>query len=797
MNKLLLTILSLIAFVSLNGQSVTNGGFTLNASGWGCSPEINVESVYGGISAVNKVAEIDAQAGLCQTVSGLIVGQDYILSFDCSRRTTCGPAIQSMNVELDGGALNTNVVRNGTPFQWVNESFCFTATSSLHVLTFAATINGTCGLIVDNISISMPQAHLGNDTALCQGNSINLNVSTPSATYLWNNGSTLPTLNVNQAGTYWVEVNVNGCIAKDTVSINFNPYPQFNIGNDTTLCFGDSVLLSASVAGAGYNWSSGATNSSIIANQTGVYWVDVTVNNCTTRDSLTVNHHPQIPLNLGNDTALCDGEILTLDISTANGSYLWSNNSSASTLSVNQTGNYWAEVEVNGCKVKDTIDVTFHNYPQFNLGNDTTLCQGDVLQLNIPLSGTYLWDDNSTNSTHTVTQQGIHWVDVTVNNCTTRDSIEVNFNPVPVVDLGNDTTLCDGQSLSLSLSIPGAVYLWSNNSKGAGTIVSQTGTYWAEATVNGCKARDSIQVSFISIPTVDLGNDTSLCEGQAISLSSVTSGASYLWSDNSTNATLSVHQSGTYWLEVTIQNCSARDSVSINTKPVPVVDLGADTFLCKGTTLTLDATQPNATYLWNNGTTAANIQITDPGDYWVKVTVDGCSAQDFLNIHQPVLPAFSLGNDTSLCEGKSVILSPDVQGVKYLWSDQSDWPELEVFESGTHWLKISNQCESKYDSILIQFENCDCQVYIPNAFTPNGDNLNDGFAPKFDCQLEDYQFLVYSRWGDLLFQTTEKDREWDGIENGNVASDGVYAYTVKYVLNGERKELFGKITLVR
>lgn len=135
-------------------QSITNGNFSGGNTGWSCSPEVTTENVYGGSSNSNRVAEIDAAAGACQTVSGFTVGYIYTLSFQCSRRTNCGPTLQSMSVSVSNNALNTTVSRNGTSFSLASESFTFTATSTSHVFTFTGTSAGTCGLLIDNVQIA-------------------------------------------------------------------------------------------------------------------------------------------------------------------------------------------------------------------------------------------------------------------------------------------------------------------------------------------------------------------------------------------------------------------------------------------------------------------------------------------------------------------------------------------------------------------------------------------------------------------------------------------------------------------
>jgi len=153
--KSLLTFFSvLVCAFSIQGQTITNGTFDAQASGWGCNPEAHYrETTYGGFISSNRVAEIDAAVGLCQTISGFVVGETYTLTFDCSRRTNCGPTLQSMNVTIDGSALDVNISRNGTPFRFENESFNFIATATSHTITFDGTSPTTCGLIVDNIAL--------------------------------------------------------------------------------------------------------------------------------------------------------------------------------------------------------------------------------------------------------------------------------------------------------------------------------------------------------------------------------------------------------------------------------------------------------------------------------------------------------------------------------------------------------------------------------------------------------------------------------------------------------------------
>jgi hypothetical protein len=157
--RLSVILIAAILFVSSNisAQTVTNGAFTSATAGWGCSPETYPESVYGGTGS-NRVAEVDSAAGLCQTISGFTIGSLYQITFDCSRRTSCGPATQTLDFGIDGGALATqNISRTGV-FNFTAEIFNFTATATSHTIDFNGTSAGTCGLIIDNIVVSLVSA---------------------------------------------------------------------------------------------------------------------------------------------------------------------------------------------------------------------------------------------------------------------------------------------------------------------------------------------------------------------------------------------------------------------------------------------------------------------------------------------------------------------------------------------------------------------------------------------------------------------------------------------------------------
>lgn len=182
-------------------QTISNGNFNSGTASWGCNPETNPESVYGG-SGSNTVAEVDAVAGLCQTINGFTVGALYRVSFLCSRRTSCGPTVQSMNVTI--GGVTKSISRNGTAFSMVAEFVDFVPTANVQTLTFSGTTTETCNLLVDNIQITLSSGlpvELSSFTASCLAGGALLKWITESETR-----SDYFTMEASTDGTTWSEL---------------------------------------------------------------------------------------------------------------------------------------------------------------------------------------------------------------------------------------------------------------------------------------------------------------------------------------------------------------------------------------------------------------------------------------------------------------------------------------------------------------------------------------------------------------------------------------------------------------
>ncbi len=658
--------------------------------------------------------------------------------------------------------------------------------------------------------------NLGNDTTLCFGNTLLLDAGNVGANYLWQDGSTNQTFNVTQTGTYIVAVSNGGCyVAHDTIVVNViggGGGSAFSLGNDTTLCAGATLVLDATTAGATYVWQDGSTNSIFNASITGLYFVTVNVSGCTATDSINVNFATLNSVNLGNDTAVCQGQSVLLDATTAGASYLWQDNSTNATFNVLNAGTYSVTVTIGNCSpISDNIIITFNSLPAVALGNDTTLCAGQTFLLDATLAGaTYNWQNSSINSTYNVVSGGNYAVTVTDGNgCSNSDNINVTYNNPPLVNLGNDSVLCAGQTLTLTVSTAGATYLWHDGSTNFSFNVSSAGMYWVEVTVGPCTNSDTINISYVNPPTVYIGNDTTLCPGQTILLDATTANSIYSWQDNSVNAIFTVAAPGIYWVDVTAGSCAAiRDSIVVSYINASSVNLGNDSSLCPGQTILLDATQPGASYLWQDGSTDSIYIVTTSGNYHVTVTISICNAADTISVIYYPLPFVNFGADTVKCPDDELILNAQNTASTYLWHNSSyisgyqyTTPSISITDSATYWVDVTNVCATATDTIHVGFKICDCHIFVPTAFTPNGDEMNDVFQPKFICDFIDYDFRIFNRWGELIYSTTDQTEGWDGTFHGFKENTGVFVWVLLYKYNdsdvGTVGQLKGDVTLLK
>ncbi|HLY72391.1 MAG TPA: hypothetical protein VKR53_21820, partial [Puia sp.] len=349
-------------------------------------------------------------------------------------------------------------------------------------------------------------------------------------------------------------------------------------------------------------------------------------------------------VNLGPDITQCENNISPITLHAGGGfkTYLWQDGSTDSTFQTNQAGKYFV-VAQNYCGInfRDTLLVTLGPPVSFNLGPDLKKCSNDTLTIVAPpgFNG-YSWSpdyaisniNSQTIDIFTATDTAYICHAKAGIGCTVADTIRVNVFQSAIINLGNDTSFCHGDSLVLNAGSGFTSYQWSNGATSQQITVGQTGNYWVKATdLNDCLTKDTLMLQVFTLPVVNIGPDTFVCKNSSYTFNAGSHFINYLWQDGSVNPTFSATQPGTYWVKVTDANdCSNADTAKI----LAVIDLPqnflADTAsICAGYLLQLQAIGHWTSYKWFDSTTTTSTTITSPGIYWLQVTDSmGCSAAD-------------------------------------------------------------------------------------------------------------------------------------------------------------------------
>lgn len=489
---------------------------------------------------------------------------------------------------------------------------------------------------------------------------------------------------------------------------------------DTSFCMGKNLNIRLNVVNGIYHWyqvtAQGEIYNSTIADSiaigsTGTWYVEMRQNDCNgcrMLDSINVTVLPKPDFNLGIDRTLCKGDSIQLSVYDPAANYTWNTGETSLSVWVRQGGTYWVEGEYNnnGCAKRDSIVITQVPAVNFSLPLDTTLCNNQTLLLNPAVTGaTYVWQDGSVQPSYNVTETGTYWVKVTsINSCTRNDTILVNYINAQQVYLGNDSTLCLGNSITLRSDVPGAGYFWSTGSTANQIKVNQTGNYWIRVNNGSCTVTDTIRLVFSPPPKLFLGNDTILCAQDKLQLQPGISNAVYSWQNGSDANTFTVTQPGTYWLQIAQNGCIVRDSINIDYYIVPVLNIGPDIKFCTGENEVLNPTDGFIQYKWNTGAVTQKITVNNPGNYSViGTTTKGCKAYDTIQVLSPFgLPVVNLDHDPTLCTGDTRILDAGNNLVSYLWNDGSTVQTKQVKGTGLYAVMVTdnNGCKNT-DTVVV------------------------------------------------------------------------------------------------
>lgn len=228
-----------------------------------------------------------------------------------------------------------------------------------------------------------------------------------------------------------------------------------------------------------------------------------------------------------------------------------------------------------------------------------------------------------------------------------------------------------------------------------------------------------------------------------------------------------------------------------------------DTNLCSNAfdvNLNASGLNPAGTnYIWSDGTRGPSIEVVQPGSYWVEMSINGCVDTGYVAIGEILAPQVSLGSDTTICRGEMLTLEGPAAD-SFVWQNGSQSRTFDVKYSGQYSLTAYKDGCADSGAIVVSMVDCDCRLFVPNAFSPNGDGINDRFEPQLDCNIGKYSFRIsiYNRWGKRIFISYRPEDSWDGTVSGQNADVGSYFYRIEY-RNSQGQPFFkqGDLTLLR
>lgn len=650
-------------------------------------------------------------------------------------------------------------------------------------------------------------------TAICEGEDVDIWINTYYGigpyTYEWElfpeeENDTITITQPLETTTYVAHIfDQCGGEITDSVKVIVIPMPEIDFGPDTTLCSGDTLFLNAGAEFTEYLWQNGSTDSTQIVTESGMYWVMVTGNGgCTITEVIIVDFVDINAVNLGADTAICIGESVEFDAGPGYGSYLWHDGSNAQIYVGTTTEQIWVQVANGSCSVADTVDLVVDpGSTAVELGADTLICYGTDFLLSPGIYNEYIWQDGSEGAVFLATEPGTYWVTVHGGCGYASDTITIDYMAEVEVDLGEDVNMCYGQATTLDAGFGFLSYSWQDGSTSQQLNVYESGVYYVEVEdVFGCPGGDTTTVEVADV--VILQPDTTICEGNSISINAGYGFDSYVWSDGSSSQVLEVEQGGIYYVNVAYTfGCPSADTIVVDWFPQPISDLGEDMGICVGDAVLLSGPDGDFDYYWNGTLGEQFYEVNEGGTYELKVINYCGEATDEVIVEQYPVPVVDLGSDNLLYPDEDIQLDAG-EHPEYVWFDGSSGRYYQVHyddptEDFLYWVEVKNS-DNCVGSDTIKIEIFD--IFIPIVITPNGDGDNDRFEPDPErwAGVHDHTMTVFNRWGEKVWETNDFASGWDGKVNGNYVAEGTYFWVleIKYGPNNVTKDYKGSLTIM-
>ena len=507
-----------------------------------------------------------------------------------------------------------------------------------------------------------PEVQIEGDSYVCMGDTAFLYAVTQvPVSYQWTTGATEGVIPVTSTNVYGVLVtDMYGCTNNASKLVMAYSAPTVVVNGPSSICYGESAVLSVEGNAVRYQWSTGDTTPIITVNPlyaTVYYVVAYNSNGCSATASHSLSVSPVPMVTISGDTVICEGETTVLTSSNAS-SFLWSTGATNRSISVSEEGAYSVVVSNTvGCTNSSSVYVHVNNRPNLMILGDTTICQGGQTELLAIGGDTYLWSNGAT-TPNIVVSPGIstsYTVQASNGVCVSEMTRQVVVNENPEAVILAPEGVCDGSSAILTAQ-GGSAYLWSTGQTTAQIEVYSSGVYQLVAfSTNGCTDTVSHTLALYPIPQLSIFGDTALCPNEQGMLTAVGNGA-FLWNTGDTSASITAIASAYYQVQMTdLHGCVATANRYVSMLSSPTIVIYGATDMCENDTINLTAFCTNtSSFIWSNGENGNTIAVSPSQTTTytvVAVSADNCMAQQSHTVQ--VHSSYSADFSAEICVGHS------------------------------------------------------------------------------------------------------------------------------------------------